>query len=66
MEKQIRILESQVAALEEALDSAKATNELLRQDVDTITLVLTNLIKKLEVNHRQEENHNGRVSIADG
>jgi len=47
MDKQIRILESQVAALEEALDSAKAGSELLRKDVDTISLVLTNLIKKL-------------------
>ena len=47
MEKQIRILESQVKALEESLDAAKVERDLLRKDVDTITLVLTNLIKKL-------------------
>ena len=48
MEKQIRILESQVRALEESLDASRAEQELLRKDVDTVALVLTNLIKKLD------------------
>ena len=51
-EKRVRKLEADVLALEEAMDSSRDDRALLRKDLDTVTVVLTALIRKLDDERR--------------